>query len=452
METASIALCQERLCSKIDRPHLLSIQYCYDWIQGLVPYVQPTSLLFNDYMDCQPDSPLSIPNRAEIHALLTQHSIKLDPVKANMPWRSSITNVRQNIHWQAVVDGYTKILQAFAQDETAKRTPSPDVITVADMAMKELKRVENGSSRFVTYMYPFASEHRMRLLAEMQCLSLLFDESWEHHEHDHNQTFFLSLMPPINNKDLHPKTPLQEAVWKSIEAVYEEDERAGGNGGTGLIEFLTNYIKHPTPAKEMKTFTDFMDYRFNDGGMMVCWNSAKFSIGSNLSLQEPKMARIVRLFSDQMLESNDIASFDKEKKHWLSGNAKQFLTTNGTAIIRDLFSLKSDEAAKALAYANQMETERQMDRELGDLLSTGQLSTDEWHLVNAMLYCVTGNLISAVTMCRYGGEAARIPTTKKRSDANRLSGGMWPMILLFSAAVALTSQWYSGAFKSFGFW
>ncbi|UDD59965.1 hypothetical protein AFCA_007385 [Aspergillus flavus] len=175
METASIALCQERLCSKIDRPHLLSIQYCYDWIQGLVPYVQPTSLLFNDYMDCQPDSPLSIPNRAEIHALLTQHSIKLDPVKANMPWRSSITNVRQNIHWQAVVDGYTKILQAFAQDETAKRTPSPDVITVADMAMKELKRVENGSSRFVTYMYPFASEHRMRLLAEMQCLSLLFD-------------------------------------------------------------------------------------------------------------------------------------------------------------------------------------------------------------------------------------------------------------------------------------
>lgn len=76
------------------------------------------------------------------------------------------------------------------------------------------------------------------------------------------------MMPPINNKDLHPKTPLQEAVWKSIEAVYEEDERAGGNGGTGLIEFLTNYIKHPTPAKEMKTFTDFMDYRFNDGGMM----------------------------------------------------------------------------------------------------------------------------------------------------------------------------------------
>ncbi|KAE8419877.1 isoprenoid synthase domain-containing protein [Aspergillus pseudocaelatus] len=362
-----------------------------------------------------------------------------------MPWRSSITNVRQNIHWQAVVDGYTRILRAFAEDEIAKRTPSPDVITVADMAMKELKRVEDGSSRFVTYMYPFASEHRARLLAEMQCLSLLFDESWEHHEHDHNQTFFLSLMPPINNEDLHPKTPLQETVWKSIAAVYEEDERVGGNGGTGLIEFLTNYIKHPTPVKDFKTFTDFMDYRFNDGGMMVCWNSAKFSIGSNLSLQEPKMARIIRLLSEQMLESNDIASFDKEKKHWLAGNAKQFLTTNGTAIIRDLFALKSDEAAKALAYANQMETERQIDRELGDFLSTGQLSADEWHLVNAMLYCVTGNLISAVTMCRYGGQGARITTAEKGLNVTELgAAGMWPVILLCSAGVALASQRYLG--------
>ncbi|KAE8307935.1 isoprenoid synthase domain-containing protein [Aspergillus transmontanensis] len=308
-----------------------------------------------------------------------------------MPWRSSITNVRQNIHWQAVVEGYTKILQGFAEDETAKRTPSPGVIT-------------DGSSRFVTYMYPFVSEHRARLLVEMQCLSLLFDESWEHHEHDH-------VLPP-----------LQETVWESIAAVYEEDERVGGNGGAGLIEFLTNYIKHPTPIKDFKTFADFMDYRFNDGGMIVCWNSAKFSIGSDLSLEEPKMARIIRLLSEQMLESNDIASFDKEKKHWLSGNAKQFRTTNGTAIIRDLFALKSDEAAKALAYANQMETERQIDRELGDLLSTDQSSADEWHLVNAMLYCVTGNLISAVTMCRYGGQAARIPPVEKGLNMDELGG------------------------------
>lgn len=113
-----------------------------------------------------------------------------------------------------------------------------------------------------------------------------------------------------------------------------------------------------------------------------------------------------------MLESNDICSFDKEKKLWKSGDAKQFLTTNGTSIIRDLFALKTDEAAKAIAYVNQVETERQIDRELGELLSLGKLSADEWHLVNAMMFCMTGNLISAVTMCRYGGEGTRILNTQ----------------------------------------
>lgn len=75
-------------------------------------------------------------------------------------------------------------------------------------------------------------------------------------------------MPPINHKGLHHRTTLQDTMWKSIEALFEEDERSGGNGGRGLVEFLTNYINHPTPMKEFKSFTDFMDYRFNDGGMM----------------------------------------------------------------------------------------------------------------------------------------------------------------------------------------
>lgn len=125
-----------------------------------------------------------------------------------------------------------------------------------------------------------------------------------------------------------------------------------------------------------------------------------------------------------MLESNDICSFDKEKKLWQSGNAKQFLTTNGTSIISDLFALKTDEAAKAIAYANQMETERQIDRELNELLSLGKLSADEWHLVNAMMFCMTGNLISAVTMCRYGGEGARILNTQEGLDVKLTSGGI----------------------------
>lgn len=75
-------------------------------------------------------------------------------------------------------------------------------------------------------------------------------------------------MPPQNYKELSPKTSLQQAVWNSIEAVLEHDRVTGGDGGRGLVQFLTDYINHPTPTKEFKSFKDFMDHRFNDGGMM----------------------------------------------------------------------------------------------------------------------------------------------------------------------------------------
>jgi hypothetical protein len=89
-----------------------------------------------------------------------------------------------------------------------------------------------------------------------------------------------------------------------------------------------------------------------------------------------------------MLQSNDIASYDKEKKNWLAGKAKQFLTTNGVVIIRDLFSLPSDEAAKAIAYANQMEIERQVDLELERLASSGELTEEDWRLVDTKVCSV----------------------------------------------------------------
>ncbi|EFY88753.1 hypothetical protein MAC_05188 [Metarhizium acridum CQMa 102] len=269
----------ERLCSEQDRPHILPIQYSYDWIKDTAPYVKPFSLKLNNYMRSVSTDGYNIPGALETHALLDENSITLDPVAGGFPWPTSIRCVRQNIHWQASVDGYTNNLRAFIEDKTAQRTPSPGAFTIADMARKEL---------------------------------------------------------------------------------------------------------------------------------LVCWNSAKFSIGSNLDLREPRLARFVRIFSDHMLQSNDIASYDKEMRYWREGKAKQFLTTNGVVILANLLSTSGDDAAKAVAYAYQMEKERQIDAELGALLS-GDFSAQEWRLICAMLYCVTGNMISAVTMNRYSGDESKLP-------------------------------------------
>ncbi|KAJ6060293.1 terpenoid synthase [Penicillium canescens] len=268
-------------------------------------------------------------------------------------------------------------------------------------------RVSN-SVRFVSYMYLFADEDKFRLLDEMQALSLIFDESWEIHEKDHDESFFKSLMPPENHRDLAPKTPLQQTIWNSIEEVLKRDRMDDATGGRELIEFLTSYISHPTPSKEFTTLADFMEHRRNDGGMIVCWTSAKLSIGSRQEFYGPKLGTLTRLLAYQMLASNDIASYDKEKRYWQQGQAKQFETTNGVVIIRNLLSLPSDEAAKALAYANQMEIERRIDWEIERLKQSGSLTNEDRMLIECMIYCVTGNMMAAITMSRYGGEHAKL--------------------------------------------
>ncbi|PKY02424.1 terpenoid synthase [Aspergillus campestris IBT 28561] len=410
----TLLLLTERLCRAEDKADLLPIHYCYDWIGGLAPYVQRASLKLNSLIqNSQTDGNpsrggSSLCRKSDTPRLNHEHSIVLDPVAAKLPWTTSIDPVRQSKYWKAAEEGYVRILTQFANDETAKRTPRPDTFTVADMARKELSRLESGCVRFATYMCPFADEHKVRLLAEMQSLSLIFDESWEIHEHDHNEAFLRSLMPPENHKDLTPKTPLQQAIWDAIEQVLERDRKDNATGGQELIDFLTSYISHPTPTKEFQTFGDFMEHRRNDAGMIICWTSAKFSIGSRVEFYGPKLGNLTRLLGYQMLAMNDIASYDKEKMYWQRGQAKQFETTNGVVILRNLLALPSDEAAKAMAYANQMESERSIDLELQQLMRSGSLTDEDWMLIESMIYSVTGNMMAAITMSRYGGERARL--------------------------------------------
>lgn len=65
-------------------------------------------------------------------------------------------------------------------------------------------------------------------------------------------------------------------------------------------------------------------------------------------------------------------------------------------------------AVKALAYVNQTEIERSTDSVITRLVEFGSLPKDDWMLIKPMIYCVTGNMMAAVTMSRYGGENARL--------------------------------------------
>lgn len=153
----------------------------------------------------------------------------------------------------------------------------------------------------------------------------------------------------------------------------------------------------------------------------------KLSIGSNVDFHDPKLTHFLRLIGDQTLGQNNIASFDKEKRHYLSGMFPEFEQSNGVMVIKRLLSLPTDDAAKAIAYVYQLEAERQIDAELKRMATEGDINHEEWKFIDAVLMMSVGNVMGSITMSRYGGAATRLESW------HGLDGDDW----LFCSAVSL---------------
>ncbi|KAE8142373.1 hypothetical protein BDV38DRAFT_295154 [Aspergillus pseudotamarii] len=401
----------EKLCAKGDRYALHPFNYCFDHIGDKAPYAHPPPLKLNAYLHtkasrarCQ----TAEVNDAEANILHDIHSIDLFPRQAGMPWHTGYGFVRQNRYWREVQERYHSLLRAFAEDPTAQNTPPGAKFTVADVAMNELKDGKEKTIRYVPLLYPLGNMERTILAGEALALSLVFDEAYEIFGDDYDPSFLQSLMPPHNNKDLTPKTRLQERIWSSLEKMLECD-RIVGNGGQETIDTLVTYISRAKPPSRLyETMSDYYDFRYEDGGMGPTYAMIKLSIGSSVDIHSPKLTHFLRLIGDQTLGQNNIASFDKEKSHYLAGMFPQFEQSNGVMVIKRLLSLPTDDAAKALGYTYQLEAERQIDFELERMAASGGLSHEEWKFVDAVLMMSVGNVMGSITMSRYGGAAARL--------------------------------------------
>ncbi|KAI2786594.1 hypothetical protein POX_g08981 [Penicillium oxalicum] len=284
------------------------------------------------------------------------NNIDLFPTQAGLPWHTGYEIVRQNRFWREAQERYHSLLRAFAEDETAQKTPPGAKITIADIARKELKGGSDQTVRYVPVLFS---------MGDME------EQSWP------DPSFLQSLMPPHNNKDLSPKTPLQERIWSSLEQMLECDH-IYGNGGRDTIDTLVTYASRPKPPSRVYgSMSDYYDFRYEDGGMGPTYAVIKLSIGSNVDFHDSKFTRFLRLIGDQTLGQNNIASFDKEKGHYLAGMFPEFEQSNGVMVIKRLLSLPTDDAAKALAYACQLETERQIDFELERMTSRGNLDQED---------------------------------------------------------------------------
>ncbi|KAF3392701.1 hypothetical protein F1880_008564 [Penicillium rolfsii] len=410
MDRTTLASQSEQMHDE-DHSFLHRFSYCFDHIGDKAPYVHPPSLKLNAYLHakaCRARRQTLKENEAESNIMHNINSIDLFPRQAGLPWHTGYGIVRQNRFWREAQERYHSLLRAFAEDETAQKTPLGAKITIADIAKKELKDASDKTIRYVPVLFPLGDMERTILAGEALALSMIFDEAYEILGSDYVPSFLQSLMPPHNNKDLSPKTRLQERIWSSLEKMLQCDH-IYGNGGKDTIDTLVTFISRPKPPSRVyNTMSDYYDFRYDDGGMGPTYAMIKLSIGSNVDFHDPKFTHFLRLISDQTLGQNNIASFDKEKGHHLAGMFPEFEQSNGVMVIKRLLSLPTDDAAKALAYAYQLETERQIDFELERMAVKGDLDQEDWKFIDAVLMMSVGNVMGSITMSRYGGAAAKL--------------------------------------------
>ena len=132
-------------------------------------------------------------------------------------------------------------------------------------------------------------------------------------------------------------------------------------------------------------------------------------------MTDERFGRYLSLVGDHLSLINDLASYDKELREFNNGEASDLI--NLVAVVKTVTSLQDTDDAKSVAWALQLQIEKQMMEELENLRAQG-LSNEEWWFLEALTCMAVGNVMFSMTSSRYGGEAARV---RKRNDRTDLS-------------------------------
>jgi hypothetical protein len=224
---------------------------------------------------------------------------------------------------------------------------------------------------------------------------------------------------------------LQSFIDTALKSFKEQDRIAGNGAGEEVLEHLRVYFRRAPPPQHFPDFEEFMKCRVEDAAVpyvtsqktfhleymtkgtfssLICNNRlvfacVKFSLGSSIIIESPKLAKFIQLAARHIAIVNDLGSWKKEKQHYDSGNVLYLLNTVdavGKALCLD------EDSAIEMAYALQLQTECQIDDELEHLINTGVLDEEDWRFIDGVLLVLSGNVLTCVVMSRYGGEVARL--------------------------------------------
>ncbi|USP77448.1 hypothetical protein yc1106_04722 [Curvularia clavata] len=225
---------------------------------------------------------------------LSMNSIAVFPVHAKLPWPSSIHHARQNIHWRAAVEASEELLQKFVSEQT----------------------VNNRVWQEDTHTWEMSDRTTIEIL---------------------QNEFVSRLRVPMPDRGDESKSTLQQALIATVRGFHDEDGTMS-NEGAEVLSRLIDFIRHPPPPPEFKNLREYLDYRIDDAAA------------------RPRISKFVRLCEDHVCIANDLASFDKEKRDYVDNKVRYLINT--VEEVRKIYSLPSDDVAKVVTLAIQIEVEK----------------------------------------------------------------------------------------------
>ncbi|KAL9052308.1 MAG: hypothetical protein Q9206_004361 [Seirophora lacunosa] len=370
---------------------LCPIHYIYDYLPFPTAWLTPRPVSLSSIWQPNDDAWPALP----AYEAEGKNSFGIHATAAQLPLHTGLDNFRQNKHWHAIEDSTKELLKLFAEDRLCGDVMLSKSLSLSTLAKEQLKSdIIDTYSRFIVYTFPEADEERIRLVAQSVILIFIFDDTWEsaaqetivNLRHDFESRLRGTIAPS------EADTPLERRIHDIRHGFLASDE-VEGNGGADVLETLIKFFYHAAPPhKGFSSVCDYLDYRWED-------------VANDVDQSNPCLRRLLHHIGDQISIVNDMASYDKEKRHFDTGRAKSMI--NLVHVIATLERVDA-QTAKAMAYAWQLSTENAILEDLQALKRQGELSSEEWRFVDACLTAASGHLFASVVMARYGGEKTRV--------------------------------------------
>ena len=161
----------DRLTSVDDIDHLYPVRYVYDYLPHKTQWLKPQQIIVSS-----PYSDVVEKEQALVQPDASSNGIRLHPEAANLPLYTGLSNVRQSKHWEVNEKVTRELFELFMRDQRCKGAKLRNGQFIASLAESQLKgSVVDSYVRFSIYMFPYADEKRMWLLAQAIILIFIFD-------------------------------------------------------------------------------------------------------------------------------------------------------------------------------------------------------------------------------------------------------------------------------------